>query len=118
MQKFVACFLESAPVLISSLLSSSVCSWHIAQLSHKFLTLRNVYCAGILESVGQLLSLSTPLSQPHAPAGAEDGSAGMPAIPASPLMATSHHVATTHDGKLQVVLFTSSRSVCDIAACT
>ena len=75
-----------------------------------------VYHAGILESAEQLLSLGTPLSQPHAPANTEDGmgrlpqNAEMPAIPANSLMATPHHVATMHDGKPQVVKLTSSRS--------
>ena len=81
--------------------------------------LNSIYNAAMLESAGQLLSLSTPPSQPHASANTEDGmgrlhqsagdqSAGMPAIPASPLMATPHHVATMHVGKPQPVMLTSN----------
>ena len=102
------CAHQSSNVIVSMNLT-----W--VQQSQKFLTLKVVAHAGTLESAEKLLSLSTQLSQPHAPANIEDGmgslhqSAEMPAIPPSSLMATPHHVATMHAGKSQIVMLTSSR---------
>ena len=68
----------------------------------------------MLESAGDLLSLSTPPAQPHAPAVSEGGmgsphqGAGSPATPARALMATPHHVATIHEGKSQVIVVAGS----------
>ena len=81
-----------------------------------------IYFADVLESAEHLLSLSTPPSQPHAPAFAKAGmgcwpqATGMPAMPARSLMATPHYVATMHEDEPQVTVTVAADASCKPAA--
>ena len=93
----------------------------VSMLLTRDAVLTTILHAHTLESAGQLSSLSAPLPQPHAPANNEHGteilhlsvadqSAVMPAISASPVMATPPLVATMHTCKPHVIMLTKQQT--------